>query len=576
MRMADKAWFKALVVLGVLASVLVPSLAAPARTIERPATLARSMAWARVTGDTQARFGFDATHLAFSWMGTEGTGFRFRIERTDGTFTRWARAHEAHDAERGVQHFSSVIATPRAAAVEFKPIRPAGAYLGPVTLDYLNTVDGPMETFEIPATAAAAAPEPDIITRAQWGADESLKRTSGGCQRAFYPVQQLFVHHTAGANFDKRPAATMRAIYWYHVARQGWCDLGYNFVIAPDGRIFEGRWARNYAPFELHDSENRRGRAVAGAHVASFNSGSVGISLMGNYTQIKMPPAMRRSLAEFLAWEADRHNLPPKGEHTYRNPETGLRKRLPYIAGHRDAGQTACPGGYVYRSLRGLRRDAKAVIGEGKLASQLTLEAPEPVTYGGTATFSGRLLDENGTALAERRIRSFTKAGGEWTPGPTTITATDGSYLLTLQPERKTRLVAVYDGDATTWGAESPTRTAGVTPVVSLRAEGGNLDAGGVAHYASGTTMVHMAGDVVPAHGGHVVRLKVAKLQPDGTYLLLSKLGLTLDQASAYAIDYELPDPGVGGTYRALTRFPSDKDHRTALSNEVFFVVDPG
>src|SRR3712207_8804536 len=47
----------------------------------------------------------------------------------------------------------------------------------------------------------------------------SLKRTSGGCVRRFFPVQQLFVHHTAGANFDRNPKATMRAIYWYHVVR---------------------------------------------------------------------------------------------------------------------------------------------------------------------------------------------------------------------------------------------------------------------------------------------------------------------------------------------------------------------
>lgn len=576
MRVADRPWFKALMVVGVLASVLVPSLTAPARTLERPETLARSLAWARVSGDTHARFGFEATHIAFSWIGTEGTGFRFRVQRADGTYTRWTRAHEAHDAERGPQHYSAVISTPRSSAIEFRPIKPAGAYLGPVTLDYLNTLDGPMETFEVPAVAEAAAPQPDIVTRAEWGADESLKRTSGGCKRVFFPVQQLFVHHTAGANFDTRPKATMRAIYWYHVARQGWCDIGYNFVISPDGRIFEGRWARSYAPFELHDSESRGGRAVAGAHVANFNSGSVGVSLMGNYSQMKMPPAMRRTLAEFLAWEADRHNIPPRGEHTYRNPDSGLTKQLPYIAGHRDAGQTDCPGGYVYASLRGIRRDAAAVIGEGKTATQLTLTAPEPIQYGGTATFTGQLLDENGTALADRRIRSFTRSAGEWAPGPATTTAFDGSYALTLQPERNMALVAVYDGDKTTWGSESPTGKLGVVPIVTLRAEGGTVDAAGVSHFASGTRTIPFAGEVMPPHPGGLVRLRVSKLQPDGTYALLSTIDLTLDSAGAYTHNYKLPDAGIGGSYRALTWFPRDDDHRSADSNEVFFVVDPG
>ena len=126
---------------------------------------------------------------------------------------------------------------------------------------------------------------PDIVTRAEWGADESLKSTSGGCTRRFYRVQQLFVHHTAGTNNDADPAATMRAIYWYHTRSRGWCDIGYNFVVGPDGAIFEGRWARKYMPWESHSGEDAQGRAVAGAHVADYNSGSVGISMMGDFTR---------------------------------------------------------------------------------------------------------------------------------------------------------------------------------------------------------------------------------------------------------------------------------------------------
>jgi hypothetical protein len=111
-------------------------------------------------------------------------------------------------------------------------------------------------------------------------------------------VQQLFVHHTAGSNFDRHPKATMRAIYWFHTVRRGWCDIGYNFVISWDGRVFEGRWARRYKPWEVHDSEDARGRAVAGAHVSGFNSGSVGVSVMGNFSRVSAPPDVRRTLAE--------------------------------------------------------------------------------------------------------------------------------------------------------------------------------------------------------------------------------------------------------------------------------------
>ena len=158
--------------------------------------------------------------------------------------------------------------------------------MGRVKVDLLNTVDGPTKL--VPAARAeAGASGPNIVTRAEWGADESIKSTSGGCSRSFWRVQQLFVHHTAGVNNDPDPEATMRAIYWYHTKSRGWCDIGYNFVIGPDGSIFEGRWARSYMPWESHTGEDAQGRAVSGAHVANFNSGSVGISMMGNFQDVR-------------------------------------------------------------------------------------------------------------------------------------------------------------------------------------------------------------------------------------------------------------------------------------------------
>ena len=198
--------------------------------------------------------------------------------------------------------------------------------MGIVRVDYLNTMDGPRRKVRIPAVARAQASTPNIITRAQWGADESLKRTGGSCRRRFYRVQQLFVHHTAGTNFDPNPAATMRAIYHFHARRRGWCDIGYNFVISHDGRIFEGRWARHYRPWEAHSGEDVHGRAVAGAHVSDFNSGSVGVSLMGNFQNVTPSPASRRALAELLAWEADRHKISPLGTHTFRSPASGATR----------------------------------------------------------------------------------------------------------------------------------------------------------------------------------------------------------------------------------------------------------
>ena len=295
-----------------------------------------------------------------------------------------------------------------------------------VTLDQINTLDGPKESVLLTAEDVSAAPggAPKIITRAQWGANESLKRTSGSCRRRFFGVQQLFVHHTAGSNSISNPKATMRAIYWFHTVRRGWCDVGYNFVIDRQGNVYEGRWARRYKPWEIHSSEDRRGRAVVGAHVSGFNSGSVGVSLMGNYDRAPLPPAMRRSLARLLGWEVDRHNLKAKARHVYRNPETGRTRRLPFIAGHRDAGQTACPGRYVYSALPGIRRDVDAVIGAGKFNTSMRFPlAPAEVVYGSPLTLTGTLLTNDGTPMVDSAVRLWEKVSAEkWSSVTTTTT----------------------------------------------------------------------------------------------------------------------------------------------------------
>lgn len=439
-----------------IAGFLVPSLAAPARTIYLPDTLARSVLLTEESGLT--RFAFRPTHLGFSWRGTEGTGVRYRAVEAGGGWTRWQEAPEAHDAERADRHFSAIIPVRRPPAIEYEIVRPPGAVISDVTLDYLNTADGPKRAVRVPALARGAATEPTIVTRAEWGADESLKSTSGGCRREFFDLQQLFVHHTAGKNFDPDPAGTMRAIYWYHTERQGWCDVGYNFVISPDGTIFEGRWARKYAPWEVHSSEDLSERAVAGAHVSGYNSGSVGISVMGNYSQVKPPIAVRRSLAELLAWEADRHNLDPLASHRYRNPETGTARDLKIISGHRAAGQTECPGNYLFRQLPGIREDTAAVMGEGKAGATLSLGSSHTQAVPGeTVTLSGQLLDETGSSLVRAPVTIYGRpAGGRWAVAGQATTGLDGSYSFTTNPTVTTTWRAVYEGDTSTWGAQSP------------------------------------------------------------------------------------------------------------------------
>ena len=563
----------------VIASVLVPGFVTPVRAITTPRVIARRLQLAP-GGVQRVDFDIVPTHIAFAWPGSARSGVRFRTTAADGTVGAWTTAPHDHDASTPSHQYSAVLEVDRPRAIEWRATG-HDAGMGPVTIDYLNTLDGPRVTTTIPAssdTASAAAHAPDIVTREEWGADESIKRTTGSCQRAFYPVKQLFVHHTAGTNFDKHPKATMRAIYWFHVKERGWCDIGYNFVIAPNGTIFEGRWARNYRPWEIHDSENVRGLGVTGAQVEDYNSGSLGISVMGNYSQISPPPPVRRSLAELLAWEVDRHGLHPTGTHRYRNPSSGLRARLPYIAGHRDAGSTDCPGDFLYRALPSVRNDTAAVMGAGKQTSKIQMTAStEAITYGTAVTFTGYLSQVDGSPLAGQEVRTYLREGtADWRDGPTVTTGPDGDFSFSDNPGANLILVGVFGGNDTLWGSESGNVTVKVAPAVALAAEGGTVDGSGVEHYPSGTTSITFDGSVTPPHPNYTMGIVISKLQSSGSYERLDTGSARLDGSGNFAFNWSVPATELGGgSYRAVAVFRKDDDHARAFSPAVSFVIDP-
>lgn len=190
----------------------------------------------------------------------------------------------------------------------------------------------------------ASADAPAIVTRRQWGADESLRRGRAD----FHPVRKFVVHHTATANHEGDPAGRMRSIYHSHLARRSddgepWEDIGYNFVIDEQGRVYEGRRARDYAAGETHDGEDHYERGVRGAHAGDTNGGTVGIAIVGTYHGRRPTSASLDSLVEVIAWKASRHALDPLAREPYTRDD-GTTVAIPTIVGHRDVAATACPG----------------------------------------------------------------------------------------------------------------------------------------------------------------------------------------------------------------------------------------
>jgi N-acetylmuramoyl-L-alanine amidase len=211
----------------------------------------------------------------------------------------------------------------------------------------------------------AAALTPAVISRAGWGADESLRYDASGKEvwpPAFYPVQKFIVHHTDTQNQDPDPAATVRSIYYYHAVTQGWGDIGYNFLIDESGRIYEGRHSRDYGPGETPTGQDMSGRGVTAAHAQGFNSGTVGVALLGTLTSQDSTPAAKDALERLLAWEAYGSGIDPEGASLYTNPVSGQRATFPNIAGHRDVGATECPGSRFYAGLPAIRSDVDARV----------------------------------------------------------------------------------------------------------------------------------------------------------------------------------------------------------------------
>ncbi|MBD0321890.1 MAG: N-acetylmuramoyl-L-alanine amidase [Aldersonia sp.] len=189
---------------------------------------------------------------------------------------------------------------------------------------------------------------PNVIDRAQWGADESIR-----CQDPHYDdfLGGATVHHTAGNNdYSKaQSAGIVRAIYAYHAQTLRWCDVGYNALVDKYGQIFEGR-------------AGGLDKAVQGAHAGGFNENTVGVAMMGDFQSTTPSDAAIESVGRFVGWKVKQAGLDPYGttkmwsEGTRFTPfAQGEEVDLPVIFAHRDVGNTTCPGDAAYALMDRIR-----------------------------------------------------------------------------------------------------------------------------------------------------------------------------------------------------------------------------
>ncbi len=214
----------------------------------------------------------------------------------------------------------------------------------------------------------APAPGPAIITRAQWGADESLRTCSADLSTR---TQAAAVHHTASSNAygPEDVAGIIRGFYAYHTRPEadggrGWCDLGYNFLVDKFGRVFEGR-------------AGSITMSVIGVHTGGFNSRTIGVAAIGEYGSAAPTPALLESLSQVISWKFRTHRILAgstvtmvSGGGASKYPE-GTVVTFPTIYSHRDAQLTSCPGQGLFDAMPYIRARAAELTNAAVHASPL-------------------------------------------------------------------------------------------------------------------------------------------------------------------------------------------------------------
>lgn len=142
----------------------------------------------------------------------------------------------------------------------------------------------------------------NIIDRAEWGARAPRSRSTV----SWGDRTEFVVHYSDGPTTQ-----SVRSIQDFHMDGNGWSDIGYNFLVDVQGRIYEGR-----------------GWLTVGAHAPDHNSSGIGVCMIGRDGDAT--PAAKRSIRA-LYDEAVRR----KG-HTLRQ------------LGHRDVYNTSCPGDQLW------------------------------------------------------------------------------------------------------------------------------------------------------------------------------------------------------------------------------------
>jgi hypothetical protein len=234
------------------------------------------------------------------------------------------------------------------------------------------------------------------------------------------------VHHTTNSNTYAAAdvPAMLAAIYTYHTGTNGWCDIAYNFVVDRFGRIWEGR-------------SGGIAKAIVGGHAQGFNTGSMGVSFLGQFEPGVTPTAAKPSAealdaaGKLIGWKLGLFGIDPLGTVTVASGGSnrypaGTSVTLNRVIGHRDVGYTACPGQHLFDELATIRLTAKAAQGGSPTttttAPTTTTTTPPPAALAPFRTPEALVTQQYRDVLrreptADDLAYWSARVGDTWTPG---------------------------------------------------------------------------------------------------------------------------------------------------------------
>lgn len=265
---------------------------------------------------------------------------------------------------------------------------------------------------------------PPTIPQSEWRAG----LPEPNYNRAYTNVQHVIVHHAAGSNTNTNYTQVVRDIYMYHTQSNGWSDVGYNYLIAQNGAIYNGR--------DPADGEQDN---VRGAHFCGKNSYTMGICLLGNYETAQPTSSTLESLEQLIAFKLEKEGIDPLDSSAH---PTG--KMVEHIAGHRDGCATACPGTNVYVKLDDVRAGVQEKMTQCDTMLRVSI-APENIEPGEQVTFTNK---SNGFESYKWLLEGASPAEADWTTEGTATYAAEGTFGLTLIGYRGTETDTLVLDDA--------------------------------------------------------------------------------------------------------------------------------